>query len=72
MMKNDLLPHFLRHLLHIATYDLKILGYVLLHERSSLKGYAEALRLLPRAIRKRRATMSRKKVSADYMLQWFT
>ena len=72
MMKNDLLPHFLRHLLHIAIYDLEILGYVLLRERSSLKGYAEALRFLPRALRKRRVTMSRKTVSADYILQWFT
>jgi hypothetical protein len=42
------------------------------HERTSLKGYAQALRLFPRAIRKRRATMSRKKVSADYILHWFT
>jgi len=71
MMKNDLFPHFLRHLPHIAIYELKILGYVLLHERSSLKGYAQALRLFPRAMKKRRATMGRKKVNGDYILQWF-
>ena len=71
MMKNDLFPHFLRHLPHIAIYDLKILGYVLLHERSSLKGYAQALRLFPRALMKRRAIMARKKVDDAYILQWF-
>jgi GT2 family glycosyltransferase len=71
MMKNDLFPHFLRHLPHIAIYDLKILTYVLLHERSSLKGYAQALRLFPRAMKKRRAIMGRKKVNDDYIFQWF-
>jgi len=71
ILKNDLLPHFLRHLPYIAIYDLKILGYVLLHERSSLKGYAQALWLFPRAMRKRRSIMERKKVSGDYILQWF-
>jgi GT2 family glycosyltransferase len=71
MMKNDLFPHFVRHLPHIAIYDLQIFGYVLLHERSSLKGYAQALRLFPRIIRKRKAIMSRKNVDSDYILQWF-
>src|ERR1035437_4803879 len=71
IIKNDLFSHFLRHLLHIAIYDVKVLGYVVLHERSSLKGYVQALRLLPRAMRKRRATMGRMKVSRDYILQWF-
>lgn len=71
MMKNDLFLHFVRHLPHIAIYDLKILGYVLLYERSSLKSYVQAVRLLPRIIKKRRAIMGRKKVSGDYIFQWF-
>jgi GT2 family glycosyltransferase len=71
MIKNDLFPHFVRHLPHIAVYDLKILGYVLLHERSSLKGYAQALRLFPRAMKKRKTIMGRKKVNGDYIFQWF-
>jgi GT2 family glycosyltransferase len=69
--KNDLLKHFLRHLPHIAIYDLKILAYVLLHERSSLKGYIQAVRLLPRAMKKRKIIMGRKKVEDAYVLQWF-
>ncbi len=71
MLKNDLAKHFLRHLPHIATYDLKILAYLLLHERSSLKGYTEALRLVPKAIKKRRVIMGRKRVDDAYILQWF-
>jgi GT2 family glycosyltransferase len=71
MLKNDLAKHFLRHLPHIASYDLKILAYLLLHERSSLKGYIEALRLAPKALRKRRVIMGRKNVDDAYMLQWF-
>jgi GT2 family glycosyltransferase len=71
LMKNDVFSHFLRHFLSIATYELTILGYILLRERSSLKGYGQALRLAPRAIKKRKAIMNRRKVSDDYILQWF-
>lgn len=71
MLKNDLLKHFLRHFPHIAMYDLKILAYLLLYERSSLRGYAQALRSAPSALRKRRVIMGRKKVDDEYILQWF-
>jgi GT2 family glycosyltransferase len=71
MLKNDLAAHFIRHFLHIAMYDLKILGYLLLYERSSLGGYVQALRLVPKALRKRRAIMGKKKVEDKYILQWF-
>jgi GT2 family glycosyltransferase len=71
MLKNDLLKHFVRHFLHIAIYDLKILAYALLYEHSSLIGYKQALRLIPRALRKRRVIMSRKRVDDEYILQWF-
>jgi GT2 family glycosyltransferase len=71
MLKNDLLKHFVRHFPHIAIYDLKILAYTLLYERSSLAGYKQALRLIPRALRKRRVIMGRKKVDDAYILQWF-
>lgn len=71
MLKNDLLKHFVRHLPHIAIYDLKVLAYALVFERSSLVGYKQALRLVPRTLRKRRAIMSRKRVDDAYILQWF-
>jgi GT2 family glycosyltransferase len=71
MLKNDLVKHFVRHFPHIAIYDLKILAYILLYEPSSLEGYAQALRLVPRALQKRRVIMNRKKVDDAYILQWF-
>jgi GT2 family glycosyltransferase len=71
MIKNDLLKHFLVHLPYIAAYDLQILAYVLLYERSSLKGYVQALRLFRRALKKRAAIMDRKRVQDAYILQWF-
>jgi GT2 family glycosyltransferase len=71
MLKNDLVKHFVRHFPHIAIYDLKILAYILLYERSSLEGYVQALRLVRRALRKRRVIMDRKKVDDAYILQWF-
>ena len=71
MLKNDLFKHFLRHFPHIAIYDLKILVYSLLYERSSLEGYVQAFRLAPRALRKRQVIMSRKKVNDSYILHWF-
>jgi GT2 family glycosyltransferase len=71
MIKNDLVGNFLRHLPYIALYEMKIMGYVLLCERPSLRGYKQVLNLLPRALRKRRAIMSRKKVDSEYILGWF-
>jgi len=71
MIKNEFFAHFIRHLPYIALYDLQILGYVLLREHSSLKAYGEALQLVPRAMKKRKATMSKRKVSSDYVFQWF-
>jgi GT2 family glycosyltransferase len=71
MLKNDLLKHFVRHFPHIAIYDLRILAYTLVYEPSSLVGYKQALRLVPRALRKRRVIMSRKRVDDAYILQWF-
>jgi len=71
MLKNDLFKHFLRHFPYIAIYDLKILAYALLYERTSLAGYVQALRLAPRALRKRQIIMARKKVTDSYILHWF-
>jgi GT2 family glycosyltransferase len=71
MVKNDLLSHIVRHLPYIVMYELKLIGYVLLREHASLKGYGQALKLMPRAVKKRKAIMDRRKVDDDYMLQWF-
>ena len=71
MIKNDQLKHILSHIHHIVLYELKIMGYIVLREQSSLKGYAQALQLLPMAFKKRRTIMSKKQVSGDYILSWF-
>lgn len=71
MVKNELPALFLRHLPNILWYDLKILGYLLLFERSSLKAIPAVLALLPRMLAKRRIIMSRRRVSTDYMREWF-
>ena len=71
MVKNELPLLFLRDLPFIIWYDLKILGYLLLFERSSLPALADFVRLLPQAIRKRRVIMGNRKVSATYMGQFF-
>jgi GT2 family glycosyltransferase len=51
--------------------DLQVLGYVALREWSSLPALADVARLLPSALRKRRAIMSRRRVSSRQMQQWF-
>jgi GT2 family glycosyltransferase len=56
MANNDTLGSFLRDLPRIALYEVLALGHVLLRERHLLRGYAEALRLLP-AARARRAVV---------------
>lgn len=71
MIKNDLFSHFLRHLPHIALYDMKIMSYVCLYERSSIGGYMQVVKLLPKALRKRKSLMMRKKVDSEYIRQWF-
>lgn len=71
MLKNDVVCNLLRHLPYIVLYEAKIIGYVVLYERSSLRAYQEVLRLLPKVLRKRRSIMRRKRVGNDYILSWF-
>jgi len=71
ILKNDLLSHFVRHLPHIMFYDMKLLAYTLLYERSSLLGYVQAFQMVPKALHKRKTIMARKRVDNEYILQWF-
>lgn len=70
LIKNELLSTFIRHVWHILFYDLKILVYLLLFERSSFKGLFKVITLLPQALRWRRFIMSHKKVNRRYVLAW--
>jgi hypothetical protein len=52
--KNETAAGLLRDLPAILAYELLALGHVLLRERHLLRGYAEAARALPAALRRRR------------------
>jgi GT2 family glycosyltransferase len=57
LVKNYPMPYLLLYLPWITAYELLSLGYAVLHYRelSALRGRLAALRLLPRALAKRRA-----------------
>ena len=59
MLKNETGEGLLRDLPRIAAYELLALGYALVHERELLGAYADAARLAPGALRRRRELQSR-------------
>ncbi len=59
--KNDPWPSLLRDLPRVALYEVLALGHALIRERHLLRGYAEAARLLPRMLRKRRVLQRRRR-----------
>lgn len=65
MMKNEIPALFWRDLWRIAAYDLAIVGYLVLRERSSLRGLASAWGLRRNMWAKRRAIHTKRRVSAD-------
>jgi len=71
IIKNDLPSLFLRHLVYILWYDIRILGYLALFERSSFEGIVRVLQLLPQILRRRKIIMQKKRVTDAYMGQWF-
>lgn len=71
MLKNDSWRNMLRHAPYIFGFEILALGYVCLREPHLLLGYWDALRLLPRMIRKRRIVRSRRSVPDSDLLEWF-
>jgi len=67
--KNDPAESLIRDLPALATYEIAAFGYALLVERALLRGYAEAFRLLPAMLRKRRALQRRRKALPPYGLE---
>jgi GT2 family glycosyltransferase len=59
MVKNDTREGLARDLPRIAAYELLALGYAVTRERGLLGGYADAARLLPGALRRRRVLQAR-------------
>jgi GT2 family glycosyltransferase len=70
-LKNLTLPLWLLLLPTTVIYELFILLYCLLFERTSLKAYAYALRTLPSSLRWRRHTLKDKRVSSWYIFRYF-
>ena len=62
MIKNDTAGALLRDAPRLLAYEVLALGFALLRERSLLRGYADALRLLGGARRRRRAIQQRRRV----------
>ena len=71
-IKNQSIRNGLRLLLPVTWRDLQVIGYVLLVEHSSLRAFPELVRLLPRALRKRRDIMKKKRASERYIASWFS
>jgi GT2 family glycosyltransferase len=63
MIKNDTAGAVARDLPRLIAYETAALGFALLRERTLLRGYADAWRLLPGARRRRREIQRRRRVT---------
>ncbi|MBI4092711.1 MAG: glycosyltransferase family 2 protein [Candidatus Kerfeldbacteria bacterium] len=64
LVKNETAGTFWPHLPFILFYELRRLGYLLWREWSTLKGLWQAIRLLPRMIKKRRVIAQHRRLSS--------
>lgn len=71
LIKNETASSWRRDWLHITWYDLKILVYICLFERSSLKAFSLLWRIWPRTQTWRREIVRRTRVKPVDMLCWF-
>lgn len=70
-IKNMTARLYLRNFFSIVARDAVVVSCCLLREHHSLKAFSYLARNWTRIWRKRRAIMSRRRVSDDYMAQWF-
>ena len=71
LCKNLLPGQMWRDGAHLAAWEILRLGYAVLREPSLLAAYARAIRLLPRALRKRRQIMKRRRAGYSELARWF-
>lgn len=71
MIKNELLPLFVRDCFWIIAYDIGIFLYVLFFERSSLPAYTMVIRALPSLLMKRSLIQKNRRAGSKEMAQWF-
>jgi GT2 family glycosyltransferase len=67
--KNDTAGGLARDLPRLLAFEVAALGFALLREPFLLRGYAEAARLLPDALRKRREVQARRRARAPLGLE---
>lgn len=71
MIKNEIMPHFWRNAPAILWYDVRILGFILLKERASLRAFGSVWQLRKRMMTKRRIIQAGRKVEWRDLRQWF-
>ena len=71
-VKNQPVAQFLRFLAPAMLRDLQVVGYVLVREHRSLPAFVDLARLLPRALKKRRTIMARRRASLRELNSWFS
>lgn len=70
-LKNDFFVTLCLHSPWILKREVLLFAYVLLFERTSLRAYADIVRMAPRMLRKRRALMARVVCNEAQMREWF-
>jgi glycosyltransferase involved in cell wall biosynthesis len=71
LVKSERPSLFLKHLPRIIVYNITILAYLVVFERSSLVAITDFLRLLPEVLERRRKFQGCRKVHSKYMGKWF-
>jgi GT2 family glycosyltransferase len=71
-IKNMTAALYRRHWLAVTWRDGLVIGGCLLREFSSLRAFVLLFRVWPRAWRKRRTIMSKRRVTDDYLAAWFS
>jgi len=71
IIKNDQVRLLLQDARYIIWYEIKLFLFLLIWERSSLVGYLEAVKLLPKMLQKRNIIQSRRAISVKKIQQWF-
>ncbi len=71
MMKNEIAPHFWRDAPAIVWYDLKILGFILLKERASLRAFGSVWQMRKRMMAKRRIIQAGRTVEWRELRKFF-
>lgn len=71
-VKNELWMNFLHDFFHILWKEFLIFGYILFREPYLLKSWFKLLAQIPKAFKKRRIIMKRRRVDSKYMKRWLS